>query len=513
MLIANVVFLILFTIMYAAAHKAAGDIKEADDRSENKLYFLYPMAALLLKRTGLKKVLLKRKREAESVCRAAFSGSHEAAAKTYWYRRVSIVLFILLLCNILSLFGGLSLLNSKGMLSEGRLIRPKHGEGSSRAVLEVEMSSYAENNDSIEPAENHGTNNDASKAGDFTAEISVTVNEREYTQEELASVMDRSVIYLEKAVLGENPSAERIEGRLRLISKIPGTGISVRWISEDPKLISSDGTINNEDADPEGSKALVKAIMSYGDTIREHVITFTIFPRAKSEKEKLIEELNSEIDKLSDKTSRDDKMKLPERLGKYLLEYKEKREDTSITITLMGIIAALFAWFMGDREHAARMKARSNQMLLDYPDIINKFTLLTNAGMTIKQAWIRISEDYLKKKSGKAVRRYAYEEMLVTTHELKLGINEAAAYEQFGKRTGVLPYMKLSTLIVQNLKKGNKGLVELLNREAIDAFEERKELAKRMGEEAQTKLLGPMLLMLVLVLAIIMIPALKAFNI
>lgn len=51
----------------------------------------------------------------------------------------------------------------------------------------------------------------------------------------------------------------------------------------------------------------------------------------------------------------------------------------------------------------------------------------------------------------------------------------------------------------QNLRKGTKGLSELLKLESIQAFEERKARAKRLGEEAGTKLLLPMFLMLVVV--------------
>jgi hypothetical protein len=171
-------------------------------------------------------------------------------------------------------------------------------------------------------------------------------------------------------------------------------------------------------------------------------------------------------------------------------------------------------WFLSDKELDSRMKKRKDQMLFDYPEIINKFTLLVNAGMTIKQAWSKIAEDYFQKSGEKSInKRYAYEEMLVTVHELKLGIPEETAYEQFGRRAGVLPYIKLSSLIAQDLKKGNKGLTELLGREALEAFEERKDLAKRLGEEAGTKLLLPMMIMLIIVFLIIMIPAFSAFSI
>jgi hypothetical protein len=103
--------------------------------------------------------------------------------------------------------------------------------------------------------------------------------------------------------------------------------------------------------------------------------------------------------------------------------------------------------------------------------------------------------------------------MLATTYELKLGVPENKAYEQFGRRTGLIPYIKFSSLISQNLKKGTKGFTELLLHEATQAFENRKESAKRQGEEAGTKLLIPMMLLLVIVFLIIMIPAFMAFQI
>jgi hypothetical protein len=140
--------------------------------------------------------------------------------------------------------------------------------------------------------------------------------------------------------------------------------------------------------------------------------------------------------------------------------------------------------------------------------------LLINAGMTIKQAWTKMSEDYLVKSlQEKGKKRYAYEEMLTTANELKLGVPENIAYEQYGRRAGLIPYVKFSSLISQNLKKGNKGFTELMMKEAMEAFKERKEAAKRLGEEVGTKLLIPMMLMLIMVFMIIMIPAFMAFKV
>lgn len=54
---------------------------------------------------------------------------------------------------------------------------------------------------------------------------------------------------------------------------------------------------------------------------------------------------------------------------------------------------------------------------------------------------------------------------------------------------------------------------ELLEREAEDAFEQRKNLAKKAGEEAGTKLMIPLFLMLIIVFAIVIVPAFFSIRI
>lgn len=48
---------------------------------------------------------------------------------------------------------------------------------------------------------------------------------------------------------------------------------------------------------------------------------------------------------------------------------------------------------------------------------------------------------------------------------------------------------------------------QILQTEAAQSFEERKARAKRLGEEAGTKLLVPMFFMLAVVLVIVIVPA------
>ena len=64
---------------------------------------------------------------------------------------------------------------------------------------------------------------------------------------------------------------------------------------------------------------------------------------------------------------------------------------------------------------------------------------------------------------GNAVAVYqggqlVYEEMGVALREMNSGISEVEAYERFGKRCGVLEYIKFGALLTQNLRKGSRSL-------------------------------------------------------
>lgn len=241
-------------------------------------------------------------------------------------------------------------------------------------------------------------------------------------------------------------------------------------------------------------------------------MSFKIMPRQYSEEELLQIKLKEAVKAANEGGREEGSLELPEEISGYSLIWKEKISDSSSTLLLLGVILAFVAWIGDDRELEKKLKQRKEQMLVDYPEIVNKFVLLINAGMTIKQAWLKITDDYERNSQSKGKKRHAYEEMALAARELRLGMPEGKVYELFGERTGLMQYIKLASLLVQNLKKGSRSLTQTLIYEAREAFEERKETAKRLGETAGTRLLGPMMALLLIVLMLIMIPAFMSFK-
>jgi len=72
--------------------------------------------------------------------------------------------------------------------------------------------------------------------------------------------------------------------------------------------------------------------------------------------------------------------------------------------------------------------------------------------------------------------------------------------------------MKLASLLEQNQRTGVAALRTILAAEMTLAWEERKNLARRLGEEAGTRLLLPLFLMLLVVMIVMVVPAFFSFS-
>ncbi len=499
MLIVNAIVLIILVSLYFISCRYPGDWLKNLDKGEHKLHFLYPMADFLLAKLQLKRYLYSRARVEDTMKALYVTNKPELLQRLYWCNKISTVYAILAVCSVLSLCVQLGA-GENSLLREGKyLTRPDHGAGSTQVTLDVSLTEDAGGQSKGEPAGQR--------------EVTVHVSEREYSREELPEVFSEAEKYLEREVLGDNEAPDKITQALNFCKTVPGTGITVEWRPSDTAVVRSDGTIANTQIE-QIAEVSVTVILSYRQQKHETVMRFQILPKKYTKEELLDRKLEAAIKEAAEKTAEQELLALPVSIEDYLLSWSTKKDPVSLNLILLGLLLCILAWFMGDKELDKRMEKRKEQMLFDYPEIINKFTLLVNAGMTVKQTWEKIAEEYHTRYGKLSVnKRYAYEEMLTTVHELRLGLSESTAYEQYGRRIGLIPYIKFCSLISQNLRKGNKGFTELLRKEAIDAFEVRKVMAKRLGEEAGTKLLFPMLLMLIIVFCIILVPSFLSFQI
>jgi hypothetical protein len=289
-------------------------------------------------------------------------------------------------------------------------------------------------------------------------------------------------------------------------------GIKVDYTTDNYDLISCFGEVTPENASENGTMCEITATLEYNDLVQSYIIKAIVFPPEYSEDEKFVNNIISDIQKQNSNLTDEDYLILPDSVdGKEVVFVQE--EESNIPLIIVLVILAFLVWYY--KKYVVKRnkeKARELQMQTDYSEIISKLALLMGAGMSGVTAFNKIASDYkLFKTNKKGSIRFAYEEIVQATNRIASGVPESEVYAIFGRSCRIHCYVKLGSILTQNVKKGGEGFLEILKSEATEAFIERKALARKAGEEAGTKLLLPMGLMLCVVMVVIIVPAFMSF--
>lgn len=341
--------------------------------------------------------------------------------------------------------------------------------------------------------------------------IQVTVGERRYTREEAEAVFADVMSTIGERVLGENSGFSEVRKDLNLVTRLSEEGVKIRWASENPDVIDSFGHIKETSLPKNGASLWLTAYLMTGEYSEEYEIPIRVMPPLLTQREETIAGLMKRITFLDRMQQTKDGLQLPGEYGGNELHYKDKSSGGNEILLVLGVLMAVLCYARDRMELEEKKKRRGREMMADYPEIVFKLMVFIGAGMTVLSAWERLVLDYQERlKQGRVTPRAAYEEMGAALHQISCGVSEGQAYISFGKRCQLQPYLKLSSLLEQNRKTGTKNLKSLLEAEMNHAWEQRKTMARRLGEEAGTKLLVPLFLMLGIVMVIIMVPAMMS---
>ena len=354
--------------------------------------------------------------------------------------------------------------------------------------------------------------NGAIKAGEVEESVSITVSGQAFGGEELKKKFEETSENLEKLILGENEDLDNVREDLNLITEIPDTGISVTWELDNYEVMDIRGGLRQENLIEEGTLVKLTALLRYEEEKAACEFYARVFPPRMNSSEKMIQKIEEQIRKNDEETRTEEYLPLPDTVNGMDIQWEYTENIRSFAILILGAGGACMLCISDRQRRKENEKRKMIQMKTDYPQIINKFNLYIGAGMTVRKAWFCIAGDYEREKS-RTGKKQAYEEMIYTMHQIQGGTAEGEAYEKYGVRCGIPVYRKFGTMISQNLRKGSKGLSDLLKREAQEAFEERKNQAKKQGEEAGTKLMIPMFMMLAIVFVIVIVPAFFSIQI
>ena len=179
--------------------------------------------------------------------------------------------------------------------------------------------------------------------------------------------------------------------------------------------------------------------------------------------------------------------------------------DVNMGLIITSIIIAIILVLIYSMYDEVRAKAvhRRDQIARQFPVVVSKLALMVSSGMIMPKAW---------QETAYSQQLELYREMQKTSEELDNLISPQIAYENFISRCNVKETTKLASAIIQNLSKGNAEIGYLLKDMAKEAWLERRHMAKRDSEKANSKLLIPTMMLFLAIILMIMVPVAMSFS-
>lgn len=348
--------------------------------------------------------------------------------------------------------------------------------------------------------------------GDISEEVTVILKGDEQTQSTISIRIPEKEVEQEEAQQRVEEATEYIKSHFQdIIVKddislpVEWNGVTFYYESMTPELMNNHGGWLGEIKEtPQSIKLKITAVLA-GQKKEEVVELSTAIISELSAEERLliVTEQVTNGDFLTD-----NQLILPqETVWGEELRWIEKESPKGLLWVLMSVILFLFALWKQDLKYKQLLKGRDARIRRVYPEFMNELVILVGAGLSLPAAWRRIGEDYQRKRAEEGEIDPLYEEVYRESRELDAGVSMSEVLEEFSSRVRIKEARRFAVLLVQNMRRGDAFLVSRLKELNQEAWDARKRQVREKTEEADTKLLLPLMLMLSVILIIVLSPA------
>ena len=172
---------------------------------------------------------------------------------------------------------------------------------------------------------------------------------------------------------------------------------------------------------------------------------------------------------------------------------------------IFSFILLILSIMMKDKELDIKIEKNHSLIKIEFAEFINQLSLLVGAGLTVTGAWKKIAEKNDEKHP-------LYYGVIKVQKSLNKGVSFNHALETFAMDYQTKEISRFVSVLIQNYIKGSDNIVITLDQQANEALESRKRETMIIGERANTKLLFPMMLILIAIFIMLSIPAMLMFS-
>ncbi|NIK76302.1 tight adherence protein C [Paenibacillus castaneae] len=170
-------------------------------------------------------------------------------------------------------------------------------------------------------------------------------------------------------------------------------------------------------------------------------------------------------------------------------------------LLIMGLLFGILLALRPIMEAGRKVEERKQQMITELPNMLSKLMLLVGAGETVQLALARCLE-------GKELEQHPlYKEWGDAVASIRNGHSFSSALERFNRRCAVQEVSIFTTVLLLNYRRGGEHFVLALRELSYTLWEKRKAIARSKGEQASSKLVFPLVGILLVLMILVASPA------
>lgn len=340
------------------------------------------------------------------------------------------------------------------------------------------------------------------------------LKERELSQNELEEMFKVLFQKLETVMAGDNRSLHSVSRDLCFPQNLSGYPFTLSYRVRDVDYISADGRLSEMSGkigpgEKKKSRVTVTALYVSGNHsfMKSHTYQVLLTSPGSADKKSPEDGVIRKLQRIEEQNRGSKEVEIPGRMNGFTIRQTDRgiwKPLLLLTLLLTAVPVHRLGKIREDRKRCQKEAVR------DFAMIVHLFTIYQRAGLSFTNTLARINKDYRERIKRKG-SRYAFERLIQMQECIDRGMPASRACRVWGSQFDDPCFRKLSGVLIQSMEKGSSETGIMMEEEEREAFRQRIDQARKDGEEASTKMLLPMVLMLAQVMLLAIYPALLRF--
>ena len=348
------------------------------------------------------------------------------------------------------------------------------------------------------------------KGEKITKNTSLNISAVILSEKEKEKVLKKFADGLADTIVPRDEDGRRVAAEdIKLPEKDPDTGINMIWKSSDPDIISEDGKVDVVPLNGKSRNVTLSAELTLDGKSRDFDMDVLVKDDPGLYASSVEKQIGDTAEQIADSTS-GKAVLLPEKTdGGIKLRWSKPDGSSAVLIIAVGLLFCFCIY--ASRYYRAKKNAKRYRAAVaaDFPEVVDKLTLLLNSGLTVFSALMRISQDYERHeiygRSPAAVEIAAIGKRVESTNS-----SIVEEWKEFAARMESGELLRFCTILEDNMSKGSE-LCRKLENESDELRDMKKKSMQQYIRSIDSKMMFPMLIMLFSLILVTISPVITGF--